>query len=272
MNCQQCGKEEALPFVCNYCGNVYCADHRLPEAHACKGDLRTKPYLTTQQQAYTSRTFEAGAAGPVKLGVFSQLEIRDILLAWLALSAAFLLAQAGGLLGFASRLERLGFDIGLLTLLVVSLVAVGSGFVLHELMHKFTAQRYGYRAEFRMWPFGIVFALLTSFGGFIFAAPGATYIPGYGVTERQNGIISLAGPLTNIVVGSLFLPLLLIGNPVVQQAGWVGISINYFLAAFNMLPVMPLDGAKVLRWNKILWGVVFVPLAVVVGAFFLGYI
>lgn len=262
MNCQQCRKEEALPFVCNYCGNVYCGEHRLPEAHACKGDLRTKPYLTTQQQSYATRSFDAGASAPVRLGVFSRLEIRDIILAWLALSAAFLLAQRG----------RLVFGGGLLTNIVVSVVAVGSGFVLHELMHKFTAQRYGYRAEFRMWPFGVVFALLTSVVGFIFAAPGATYIQGYGVPERQNGLISLAGPLTNVVVGSLFLPFLLIGNGVIQQAGQVGLSINYFLAAFNMLPVMPLDGAKVLRWNKVLWGVVFVPLAVVVGAFFLGYI
>lgn len=262
MNCQQCGKEEALPFVCNYCGSVYCADHRLPEAHACKADLRTKPYLTTQQQSYATRAFGAGAAAPSKLGVFSQLEIRDIVLAWLALSAAFLLAQRG----------RLVSGGGLLTNIAVSVVAVGSGFVLHELMHKFTAQRYGYRAEFRMWPFGVIFALLTSVVGFIFAAPGATYIHEYGVPERQNGIISLAGPLTNVVVGSLFLPFLLVGNVVIRQAGLVGLSINYFLAAFNMLPVMPLDGAKVLRWNKILWGIVFIPLAVVVGAFFLGYI
>ncbi|MCS4539392.1 MAG: hypothetical protein HYU03_01705 [Thaumarchaeota archaeon] len=263
MNCQQCGKEEALPFVCNYCGNVYCADHRLPEAHACKGDLRTKPFLTTQQQSYATKGLGAALVRP---GVFSQLEIRDILLAWLALSAAFLLAQRGTLV----------FGGGLLTNIAVSMVAVGSGFVLHELMHKFTAQRYGYWAEFRMWPFGVIFALLTSVVGFIFAAPGATYIrPRSGldqVPNRENGIISLAGPITNVFVGLIFLPFLLVGDGVIQQAGRVGLLINYFLAAFNMLPMMPLDGAKVLRWNKILWAVIFVPLAVVVGAFFLGYI
>jgi Zn-dependent protease len=226
--------------------------------------MRVKPYLTAQQQPYTTRGFDSSSPGSARTGVFSQLEIRDIILAWLALSAAFLVAQRGMLV--------LGG--GLATNIAVSIVAVGSGFVLHELMHKFTAQRYGYWAEFKMWPFGIVFALLTSVVGFIFAAPGATYIKpvrGFDVPARESGIISLAGPATNIIVGLLFLPLLLLGNPIYQQAGRVGLSINYFLAAFNMLPMMPLDGAKVFRWNKILWGVIFVPLAVVV-AIFLGLV
>ena len=37
------------------------------------------------------------------------------------------------------------------------------------------------------------------------------------------------------------------------RVGLVGFEVNLFLATFNMLPVMPLDGAKVFRWNKLLW-------------------
>src|SRR4030042_3462042 len=33
--CEQCDKEVVLPFECNYCGHLFCAEHRLPESHEC---------------------------------------------------------------------------------------------------------------------------------------------------------------------------------------------------------------------------------------------
>ena len=35
--CDQCGREENMPYQCRYCGGTYCADHRLPESHDCPG-------------------------------------------------------------------------------------------------------------------------------------------------------------------------------------------------------------------------------------------
>jgi Zn-dependent protease len=136
-------------------------------------------------------------------------------------------------------------------------------------MHKFTAERYGYWAEFRTWTMGIVLALLTSSLGFIFAAPGATYIRGLDVSDRQNGLISLAGPATNVVIAIVFLLVGLGGTGLVGQVGNVGFQVNLFLALFNMLPVIPLDGAKVFHWNKVLWSLVFFPLVIVFAFFFL---
>jgi hypothetical protein len=49
----------------------------------------------------------------------------------------------------------------------------------HELAHKFTAQRYGYWSEFRLRPWGLAMAPLSSLltsGSFILAAPGAMYV------------------------------------------------------------------------------------------------
>ena len=267
MKCEFCGKDEMLPFVCNYCGGTFCGDHRLPEAHMCRGDLRQRPVVVNpgptsswSSSAYP-QTYARGAR------IFSRIEIRDIAIAWVALSAAFLIAQRGGLVG---GLGPEGSLSALLGNFGVSLVAVGLGFVLHELMHKFTAERYGYQAEFKMWPFGIVFALITSVLGFIFAAPGATYIHGQDVPARQNGIISLAGPLTNVIIALVFLPLALFGGSIVSMIGVVGLEVNFFLAGFNMLPIMPLDGAKVWRWNKIIWLIIEVPLGILVLSLFLG--
>lgn len=268
MNCEFCGKEEALPFVCNYCGGVFCSDHRLPEAHMCKGDLSQKrtvvaPPTTTftwSQPTYTAPTQRPGAP------VFSGIEVRDIIVAWLALGVAFTIAISGRSFGSTS------FG-GLEAVLATSLITVGSGFVLHELSHKFVAERYGFWAEFRVWPMGLLLALVTSFIGFIFAAPGATYISGMNISQAENGKISVAGPLTNIAVAIAFLPLVFLGGS--PTGFWVGlgsegVSINIFLALFNMLPVPPLDGAKVFAWNKLRWAAVFLPLALLFVYLFLG--
>lgn len=260
MKCEFCGKDESLPFVCNYCGGVFCSDHRLPEAHMCKGDLSLK--RTVVAPPTTTFTWERPSyAQPRQSGgaVFSRVEVRDILMAWLGLGFAFSVAISSR--GFA--FGNVGY---LSTIFVTSLVTVGSGFVLHELSHKFTAERYGYWAEFRVWPLGLVLALVTSLTGFIFAAPGATYISGANISEAENGKISVAGPLTNVAVAAAFFPLALLGGALGSfwfQLGFEGFSINIFLALFNMLPVPPLDGAKVFAWDKFRWGAVFLPLALV---------
>jgi serine/threonine protein kinase len=35
--CSYCGKKDYLPFKCNYCGGLFCGDHRMPFNHDCPG-------------------------------------------------------------------------------------------------------------------------------------------------------------------------------------------------------------------------------------------
>ncbi len=267
MKCDLCGVEEDLPFTCNYCAGTFCADHRLPEAHACKGDLTRRIVTSQPTYSWEGSVFSSSSRGRTPY-IFSRTEVRDILIAWAALSLAFTIAQTSpGLFGGAALF---GGDVVLL--FFVSLIAVGSGFVLHELMHKFTAERYGYWAEFRMWVAGVILALVTSVLGFIFAAPGATYIQGANVSEKEYGIISIAGPLTNIAIAVAFLlvGLVGIGGHLTAEIASIGFPINLFLALFNMLPLMPLDGAKVFRWNKAYWSAIFFPLLLIFVVLFFG--
>ena len=271
MKCDFCGREESLPIVCNYCGGAFCADHRLPEAHQCKGDLTQRRTIIPPPQTTFSWQTPVQPQYPQtrQENVFSRIEIRDIIIAWVGLGLAFFLAieGAGSLLGGRAGCpvyDNNGVCLGLVPVAVTALVTVGSGFVLHELSHKFVAQRYGYWAEFRMWPLGLVLALVTSLIGFIFAAPGATYISGTNITKNENGKISLAGPLTNVAVAVVFLPIWLFSNSLFTWfLGFEGMYINIFLALFNLLPIMPLDGAKVFGWSRGRWAAVFVPLAAV---------
>ncbi|MCD6524707.1 MAG: site-2 protease family protein [Thermococcus sp.] len=142
--------------------------------------------------------------------------------------------------------------------------AVVTAFVFHELAHRWAAERYGYRAFYRRWDTGIVIALLLGLitkiltgNAWIFAALGAVHISApYMLADREAfGKIALAGPLANIVVGvaalgsSHFVSGVL-GNVLSLVAG-----VNLWLAFFNLWPIPPLDGYKVLRWSPAYWAI-----------------
>ena len=194
----------------------------------------------------------------------SPFERRDLLFAWFCLAVAFTL---GILRGLALITEAGKISVNMLVITFVVAVVVGLSFVLHELAHKFAAIRYGYWAEFRkntqMLLIAVVVAVIT---GIVFAAPGATLIntAGREMTKKESGIISLAGPLTNLLLAIPFLACLIAGVllggasisvftfPVfLFYLGMVGFRVNAMLAFFNMLPVGPLDGRKILRWNAV---------------------
>ena len=152
----------------------------------------------------------------------------------------------------------LAFSLGDYTRFPIILLTIGIGFSFHEMAHKFVAIKFGCVAVYRAWMQGLVLALfmaLATGGRFVFAAPGAVYIYKEGLTNRENGIISLAGPLTNILIGIGFF-LLFLATPAGSLAstiGRFGFYVNMFLAFFNMLPIPPLDGSKVFRWNIGVW-------------------
>ncbi|WP_414470491.1 site-2 protease family protein [Methanobacterium sp. ACI-7] len=176
---------------------------------------------------------------------FTAQEIRDIIISMFVISLAFAFIFSGR-------------DLSLTILLIpLTFVVVGLGFVLHELAHKFVAIRYGYWAEYKMWVQGLVLALITAYFGIVFAAPGAVYIHGNYIKSSENGKISLAGPLTNIILAALFLvSASLLSSIGLARIAILGATVNSFLAVFNLVPLGIFDGAKVFRWNPIIWIVI----------------
>ena len=171
---------------------------------------------------------------------FSDTEIEHLIKAWIAISLAFAILLSGR--------DIFSSDFGLM--LLVSGFTVGLGFVLHELGHKYVAQRYNCLAEFRAFNGMLVLAILMSFLGFIFAAPGAVMINGY-VNREKNGKISAAGPIVNLGLAVIFIGLILVGF--VNMFTHYGLLINSWLATFNLIPFWNLDGKKILRWNKVVY-------------------
>ncbi|WMW26458.1 rhomboid family intramembrane serine protease [Methanolobus sediminis] len=52
--CWICGKEEAIPFKCRFCGKTFCSRHRLPEQHACDGleQMKKDGYFSSGNSGY----------------------------------------------------------------------------------------------------------------------------------------------------------------------------------------------------------------------------
>jgi len=190
-------------------------------------------------------------------------ELKDLVISALLLALAFGIAFSGGFRAFFQPSS-------LLIVTFMAVVGVSLGFVLHELGHRFVARRFGYFAEYAMWPTGLIIALACSLFGFIFAAPGAVMIypradiwGRSSLTREKAGLISVAGPAMNICLAVIFLVLDMIQPTLLFT---LGALVNTWLAIFNLIPLGPLDGAKILRWNKEAW---LVALAVGIGLFVL---
>lgn len=144
------------------------------------------------------------------------------------------------------------------SVLPMSLLAIVTAFFCHELAHKYMGQKYGYWSEFRMFPQGLLFALV--FGvifGIVFAAPGAVQISG-SPGKKEYGHISVAGPLTNIFISVVFISLSFVFTGIIGVTLYYIGYINIFLALFNLLPFGPLDGRKVMSWRFDIWIILFI--------------
>ena len=60
--------------------------------------------------------------------------------------------------------------------------------------------------------------------------------------------VSAAGPVSNLALAVVFAWLLRLGfeNPGLAQLAYFGVTINIFLALFNLIPIPPLDGSHIL--------------------------
>jgi len=174
-------------------------------------------------------------------------ELKDLVISALLLALAFGIAFCGGFRAFFKPWS-------LTIVFLMAIVGVSLGFILHEMGHRFVARRFGCFAEYTMWPTGLILALICSLLGFVFAAPGAVMIypraDTSGLTRQKIGLISIAGPAMNICLAAGFI-LLNMAYPMLLFS--LGALVNTWLAIFNLIPLGPLDGSKIFRWNKKAW-------------------
>ena len=125
---------------------------------------------------------------------------------------------------------------------VVLVCAVFVFVVLHELGHSLVARAYGIHVrDITLLPIG-----------------GVARLDGMAPTPKAEFWIALAGPMVNIVLALLLLPLALAVSAGGLALGWnvfgsfaefLGLlfTVNISLALFNLLPAFPMDGGRIVR-------------------------
>lgn len=150
----------------------------------------------------------------------------------------------------------LGLNPAILPYLAVALIVAAT---VHEFAHAYVADRLGDptpRAMGRLTlnplahldPIGSLMILLVGFG---WAKPVQINPANFADWRRDSILVALAGPLANVtLVFLLGLPFKLgvvdvSGDALAGLLGW-SIQINAMLAVFNLIPIPPLDGSRVL--------------------------
>ncbi|TAL46749.1 hypothetical protein EPN87_04575 [archaeon] len=194
---------------------------------------------------------------------FSDEEIRDIAIAVVVITFIFAFRPLQEIFQGAAPID--------LASLPLYFFIVVIAFLLHELAHKFVAIKFNSSAVFKIWPQGILLALFLMLFGLKFVAAGAVMISPFkfgrwgfrrrDLTGPETGLIALAGVAVNLVFALLFSMINVVyPNPAFALIYFV----NAWLFLFNMLPVPPLDGSRIMAWNIGVWA-----LLIIIGAFLL---
>lgn len=178
-----------------------------------------------------------------------------------------------GLLYQGITLYNMNFDIAeIVHKILIMYPALLIALVLHEYAHAWMAKRYGdmtagwsgrltLNPSAHMEMFGtVVFPILgIAFGGFIFGWAKPVPIDPRNFTSFRKGLfwVAFAGPLSNIILGFLFgiiyvaFFVLVDKNfylyTVIRDMLQAFVFLNFVLAIFNLLPIPPLDGSKMVE-------------------------
>jgi len=191
-------------------------------------------------------------------------EFRDLLIAILVTTVIF--SYNGGWDSF--------FDF-----LPAVFIIVTIAFLLRSIAQKRIASRWGAKAFFKLWPFGSVIGLIMMFVPPLkLALVGSTvvYVQKFAkwkrrfekysnyteLTIKEVGIISATGPGMNIILAMFsWWAFFISGNILFQYMTFI----NSWLALLSLIPMNPLDGARIFTWKPWFWVVM-----VAVAAIFLG--
>ncbi|TKJ17471.1 hypothetical protein CEE44_02970 [Candidatus Woesearchaeota archaeon B3_Woes] len=181
--------------------------------------------------------------------------------------------------------DAFDFNVGLINLFE-SIIIVGIVLGSHLIVIKLIALYWGYRAEFKLWWYGLLTGLglaffsasLTGSVGHPFVlwvlAPGGIFFHHmsvhrlgwfrYGVNMIETGLCCMWGSLSTVFL-ALFFKILLVVFPG-SLFFYKGMVVSLWFAFFSILPIPPLNGSRLFFYSRATYAFVF---GSILGATFL---
>ncbi len=185
---------------------------------------------------------------------FTPSELRGLIITTLVLAFVISFREWGGV--------EFNFAVGFSNFLIAVLI-VGVSLLIHTSGQRVWSLAAGYRLEYQMWGLGLFLAVIFAFitnGRFWFLVAGGFmvhHLAGhrlgwfrYDIGYWGIALIALSGSLITV----LFIIVLKISNsflfaPILQKL----IIFNIVYTVYNMIPIPPLDGAKIFYGSRMLY-------------------
>ena len=154
----------------------------------------------------------------------------------------------------------------------IAFIIAGISVFIHEAGHRIMALKFGFRAETKLWWYGIIIGIVLTIitgGKLVFLAAHGIFIHQlsthrlgyfrYGPNILVFGLISLMGPLCNIFFATIIKTAdVWFGAGLTNVPFFAKLFIfNWILAAWNLLPIPPLDGSRMLFYSRMWYAFIF---------------
>ncbi|MBW2977033.1 hypothetical protein KY347_06320 [Candidatus Woesearchaeota archaeon] len=201
---------------------------------------------------------------------FTPLELRSLVIAILITAFVFSFRDWG-------YGEVFNFGVGLFNFFNAVLI-VALSFLVHISVQRVWSLGTGYRLEWKMWSYGLLFGLIIAFltngavwwlilpGGFMVHHMAGHRLGWfrYGINYWAIGLIAVTGSFATIFLAAVFKALSAIAlNSLIQKV----IAFNIAYAVCSLLPIPPLDGSRTFYGSRMLYA--FSVSAIVVAAILL---
>jgi Zn-dependent protease len=291
--CNYCGVDFPNLRQCSHCKQEFCINHQESYQHDCPLTPVQNPFEVASSNpsptpVYTNDlTPTSIPSGTLSTNIYtdgnyywhrkpdqeevpdafdpaSGVKIKGILLPNLSEIAHIIIASIlilslsiSGFIYSFSAIPDMGTKILIIGFLSLMYLAA---FLVHEFSHRQTAIHFGLHTKFRLFTMGVIMTAVCIFLPVKFALPGAVVVLGLENISRETGLIKLAGPVSNLILGAILfiLGILPFWSPMWNNLLLTAANFNFMLGAFNMLPFGILDGDNIRKWNKKIWILFFI--------------